>query len=791
MAYDRFLIAPINSGLMTNAKNWLIPDDAFEYLENAYTFRGRLRKRFGSQMMGTTPLSTRLRLSLGNNANVAMNLPSGLTQLAIGQMFSLGGDTFSVYQLGAGVATLSTNGAVSAVINSTANPNTVTFTAGALTDVSYYPSNPVMGITQYEEGAINNHPTYAFDVKYAYTFVAGGWVRSGTAVWKGDNTDYFWATNWQGVAGSPVMFVSNFNFTLGIGAPAATDDPIWTFDGTTWTPAAVVTPATNSFYFLPDATKVRAAAAFIQTARIIVAFKDRLVLLNTVENNNSGYSAGPPLVNTGTATQYKNRARWCWKGSPFSLSAWYEPSTRDSAGNIAAGGGYEDASTQEAIVSAEFIKDRLIVGFERSTWELVYTGNDSGPFIWQKLNTELGSMSTFSAVPFDQDILTVGQSGLHGCNGSNVSRIDDKIPDEVFEFRTESNDAQRVAGVRDYYTEMVYWSYVSDSARETQIFPNRVLVYNYKLGSWAINDDCLTTFGYFEQQDDLTWASSDPVTWDTFQGSWESNVSQSNQRQILAGTPEGFVLKISPDSPRNAPSMAITKMTFDGVGFITLTIMNHNLNDTSTQDDEDYDFVLLENIVADATTMATLNGKIFRVYQIPSADSANNIVINTNDRNEDGLGFDPLYSGTYLGSGTCARVSNVQITTKNFNPYAGKADNVFVAKVDFAVGSTTAGAITVDYRTSSNKLLMIGQAQYTGAIMGNNVLHTSPYNPVLYPFEQESDLLWHTVYFGSGGNFLQMVMYFTDAQMITPEVSLESLEIQAMCLYTQPIGRLQ
>ena len=58
-------------------------------------------------------------------------------------------------------------------------------------------------------------------------------------------------------------------------------------------------------------------------------------------------------------------------------------------GNIADGGGYIDASTEEQIVSAEFIKDRLIVYFERSTWELAYTGNEVLPFVWQKINTEL------------------------------------------------------------------------------------------------------------------------------------------------------------------------------------------------------------------------------------------------------------------------------------------------------------------------------------------------------------------------------------------------------------------
>ncbi len=39
-SFDKFVIAPLNSGLTADAKPWLIPDDAFERLNNAYVFRG-------------------------------------------------------------------------------------------------------------------------------------------------------------------------------------------------------------------------------------------------------------------------------------------------------------------------------------------------------------------------------------------------------------------------------------------------------------------------------------------------------------------------------------------------------------------------------------------------------------------------------------------------------------------------------------------------------------------------------------------------------------------------------
>ena len=243
--------------------------------------------------MGTTQVTTRLRVSLGNNTNAAINLPVNATnhtpQLAIGQTFSLGADYFNVYQLGAGVATLSTNAGVTAVIDSTVNPNTITFTGGALTQVNWYPSLPVMGITQYEVGAVNNHPTYAFDQEFAYTFAAGGWQRSGAAVaWTGDNTKYFWASNWVSIEGDIVLYVTNFNASLGAGKPVAGDHPIWyMFPQHTW--VAMLGSTVNGIFFNPMKGNARGTSPFVQTARIIVPFHNRLVLLNTIENDRCKY----------------------------------------------------------------------------------------------------------------------------------------------------------------------------------------------------------------------------------------------------------------------------------------------------------------------------------------------------------------------------------------------------------------------------------------------------------------------------------------------------------------------
>ena len=237
----------------------------------------------------------------------------------------------------------------------------------------------------------------------------------------------------------------------------------------------------SGFFFLPaygGSPQPQFTGPFVQTCRIIVPFFNRLLLLNTIENDNSTFGASP---GTGTATAYVNRCRYSFNGSPFARNAWYEKNQSDSDvgatavanNNIAAGAGSIDAATEEQIISAEFIKDRLIVYFERSTWEIVYTGNEVLPFRWQKLNTELGSQSTFSTVPFDRAVLTIGNTGVHSCNGVNVERIDDKIPDEIFEFATKNSNTLRTVGIRDYYTELVYWTFVYDTITPTQTFPTK------------------------------------------------------------------------------------------------------------------------------------------------------------------------------------------------------------------------------------------------------------------------------------------------------------------------------
>lgn len=755
--WDRFLIAPLNTGLQQDLRPWLIMDDAFAALENAYIFRGRLRKRFGSVLMGTSQLTSRLRINLGNlgASPSTLNVPGGLTQLKIGQAFSIGNAIFTVTQLGAGVALLSTSGTISATINSTVNPNTVTFTGGTLgTPVYYYPANPVMGIDQYVSGQLNAQPTYAFDTQFAYTYNAGAWNRSGTAIWQGSNLNFFNVCNWEGTTPSNItMFVSNFNAT--VPTPAATDDPIWyTQDGAAWTSAS----GANAFYFAPNGGAVQ-TGPYVKTARLIVAFKNRLLLLNTVENDNSG--------GAGVNSAHVNRCRFSFNGSPLARNAWYEPNQTDSSGgvtlnnNIAAGAGWIDATTDEAIISAEFIKDRLIVFFERSTWEIAYTGNDKQPFVWQKINTELGSQSQCSSVSFDKEILTMGNTGVHACNGANVARIDQKIPDQIFDIKDKNLGVQRVAGIRDYWTELVYWTFPAQNANPNFTFPNKLLVYNYKNGSWSINNDSFTAFGYWQQDSDSTWANSAPLKWQEANFQWNSGSLQQQFRQIIAGNAQGFMQVIRPDVSRNSASLQITNISASG-SILTITAINHTLDAG--------DFVLLENV--NGTGAAFLNNKIFKITS--SAPASNTFTIAVAN-----------YTGTYTGGGTIARVSNYKIQSKQWNPYDKLGRNVSVGKIDFIVQNTVTGQLFCEYFISDSYLGLFDDAE-PGSVTGTSIIEMGPYPNSGINLDVFTGRLIRPVYLWAEGISVQIQLSMTDDQMTTNAIALADLELEGLILYTRP-----
>ncbi len=194
---DRFMIAPPDGGMQTDLRPWLIPDNAFAQMSNAYVFRGRVRKRIGARLMlagtpavsGYETLVSRLRVGLGTAQSGT--IPSGYTP-AIGQMFSIGTQLFTVTSLGTPANMLNT-GATTGTFNT--STGAYSFSTPPASTVYFYPALPVMGILTYQTPALKYEPTLVFDQVSSYQFTANGWDRFGSTDWTGSDSNFFTYSN--------------------------------------------------------------------------------------------------------------------------------------------------------------------------------------------------------------------------------------------------------------------------------------------------------------------------------------------------------------------------------------------------------------------------------------------------------------------------------------------------------------------------------------------------------------------------------------------------------------------
>lgn len=342
-------------------------------------------------------------------------------------------------------------------------------------------------------------------------------------------------------------------------------------------------------------------------ALLIFPYRGYLVFLNTTEGNEQA----------GSQFNYGNRARWTQIGTPYysepvpitpNLQSFQIDAVRD---DIFGKGGANDAPTQEVIIGACFIRDILIVFFERSCWRLRFVNNAQNPFVWERINVELGSSATFSTIPFDKGGFAIGERGIIIADANDVARIDEKIPDTIFQIRIKNQGMQRVYGIRTFRTRLNFWTF-PNAANSTGIYPDSVLVQNYETKTWATFDDCFTCFGYFYSFNDPTWAdlTTEWSNWGnlTFGG---GDVEEGSEN-IIAGNQQGFVLNL--DGGDNAQPNSNFQ---NGASLMIDSITNGTPSIFSSKDNNlpDGSWIVLTGIAGSTSSDGvSLNGRSFRVF---------------------------------------------------------------------------------------------------------------------------------------------------------------------------------
>lgn len=753
MATNRFLIAPIDQGQQNNVEPWLIMDNGFFRLRNAYNWRSRVKKRFGSKVMNgskTTiqmPLFTRLRMKIGTTSNPGGNLAGNVPGVVfkVGQLFSIGDEVFTVTTAGVNQVMLTTGASATHTYSTTDGAYSFTG-AAADTDVYFYPAEPVMNFGTYELVNINDEQIFAWDTQFAYIFqFATGWQRedregdAGASEWTpGALTNNFYnISNYRGNnADDFLMFITN--------NVAADGFRYWDGFG-----------ASPGFYQLGTATttQINAAGDYLVTARAFIPFFDRLLALAPTENIG------------GQNVTFGNRIRWCKVGSPITP----DDSWRD---DIVGHGGFLDAPVNEYIVGAGNLNNILVIGFERSHFRFSYQNNELDPFRFDKIDSTKGIESINSIISFDRDVKSFGQTGITECNGQNVYRIDNEIPDTIFDISNDNSGPQRVAGIQDFPSELIYWSYPSTDADTgtNNTYPNRVLVYDYRNKTWSYNDDSITAFGSYYVEENVVWQDIDQ-TWEEMEQTWNDPSFQDQYRSVIGGNQEGFTFIVSDEINVNSLSLQITNITYVG-SVLSLTIIDHNLPDTS--------FIKITGVNADGGNMADLlNNKIFKAYAL----SSSMVSISTMNVN---------VTGNYTGGGNAALRSKIDILTKQYNFYNKIGSQMACNRVDFYVDKTSTeeidgvrvgGQVQIDYFLSSSSISTVRSGINNGSLVGTGILETSPFE--LIPLEETQDRFWHPMYIVGSGENIQLRIYMNDEQMLVPIIAEAPFQLNAMLFYVQ------
>ena len=753
MTYSPLYIASPETGLVQSRQNFLLPNDGFPVLENAFVWRERIKRKQGYSLLG------RLRrvlagLSLGNSAAgitwsftiwstlIPAIVPEAHAEIESGSVVITSGAVVLTDQ-GDGTLTSVTVG-WSGTINYQTGAVVITKPAGVLATTiafNYYPGLPVMGLRQEELNAINAERTIAFDQVYAYRFIGTGWQEfiAGTT-WTGTNSQFFWSTNyWIGDGQLKIFWVTNFN------------DPIRYTNGTQWVD------------FSPT---INAAGDKLINALVMLPFRGRMVVGNTDE----------------TDGLHPQRIRWAAIGNPFSdvspivtainAKAWLD----DTRGQ----GGFLDIPTTEDIISFGFVRDNLVVFCERSTWQLRYTGRSIAPFQVERVNSELGSESTFSSVQFDTSLVGIGDKGIVECDSFKSERIDIKIPNLVFNFNNLNEGVKRVHGIRDFIQQLAFWTYpyLPEESPYPVTYPNRRLVYNYENDSWAIFTDSLTTLGTFQPQTGQKWEDfpgpSETHDWAHSNFTWVQR--QALQPDIIGGNQQGFVEYLDVQTG-NDVSLAITGIT-GSLDTVLITSYDHNLVTNNVI--QIYD-------IAPTDPFFALNNKIYGV----AVEDVNSFKIFEYDPANDKF-FTPvvIVDGTYFSAGRIAIRDGFSIVSKKFN-FAEEGQNIQMGYLDVLMDTTTNGAITCNVFLNYNDKSPVNQIPQNQLPDLVNPTPDTFFNSIV-PTSQIKSLpsskTWQRVVCPVTGQFITIEWTLSNAQLVGVEQGCD-VQIDAQILYVRRAGK--
>ncbi len=343
----------------------------------------------------------------------------------------------------------------------------------------------------------------------------------------------------------------------------------------------------------------------------------------------------------------------------------------------ASGAGLLLLNTNDVIRGAVISGFSIALNLNKSTWMLDPTGDAFIPYFKRRLPSVLGTDASFSSVAWNDEVHSIGRTGILSTKGRQSLRIDNKIPfftgDEI-----EGTKFEEIYGGFDRANSQFMWAYIDrGTGSNTQ---DKVLVENYEEKSWSVYDQRFSCFGESTNGQRLVWndinATNNPA-WgrmDTTEEIWNKIGRGEETEKTLAGDDAGFIYELNQD--------------FDDY-FVIIETPGISKASSAVITTDDQAFAVGDKVViTEVVGMTEING----LEAIVTAQTISTITININTTN-----FTPWSSG-----GNVSKVISFKAETIPFNPYRDRGARCRISHVEFLL-DTNGGNLRLD-------ILMDGEA---------------------------------------------------------------------------------
>lgn len=499
-SYEPYFIYDMKGGLQLDKQPWLLPQDAFNSLEDCFLQYGILQKRsgytefadfvhmdsapFGSGLFGRGKFGIGgVELKPGNAIMGIYNFYKGTSEKLLIMDTRRVNKYNTITELCDDLTTLNVrfkSGQTEILAGDTITGVTSGDTAivvAVIHDKGAWADSDASGTLILSSASPGDFTEESENITVGGSTVAKLTESCSYEEFTGDDADFFWFENWKGVG----YFTNN-------------RDQIRKYND------AYVTK------FNIDLDVEGGPDNDVNTCLLIFHMEGRIILLRTTERGTAHYQ----------------RLRWAEVNST---------TFKDSK--------CTDAPRDDWIMGADFIGGELIVWFERGVMKIVYTGDPDTPFKWKKVDSVEGCYATMSLAAFSNEIIAVGPTRFLSCDGRDVTGIDDKIPDLMLSFKQTAVNYCYAMVIEELRQALI--SYASASSDK----PDKALIINYDEDNFAIFNLPIHVMGYSSLLTTLALDDMTGISLDDLDYSLDDKGLQAGYPTSLMGCRDGKIYKMN------------------------------------------------------------------------------------------------------------------------------------------------------------------------------------------------------------------------------------------------------